>query len=221
MKSLVLVLAVFFSVSAQSQNDLLSNLRKDAIILSDDGLIKDQDEVNDFVAGFSDYSYKKDFSIAVNAALYYEIGEISIKKNTWSVMYLKRKDDGSKIEFLVIYKGKKNKDQRADIDQARKEWMKLCNAHEAGKLVKQLYTSDAYYYNRGRLLQGTEAISKEYSYMNSPNYSLTLTPRHVVFVTPDIAFEIGRCSGSYPLPYMLLWQKQDDGSWQVLMDSNY
>ena len=99
--------------------------------------------------------------------------------------------------------------------------MELCNAHRASELVSTVYTPDAYYYNCGRILQGAEAISNEYSYMNSPQYSLKLTPKHVVFVTSNIAYEIGRCSGSYPLPYMLLWKKKSDGNWQILMDSNY
>ena len=217
----VIALSVLFSISAQSQNEILSKLRTDALIISDDGLLKEQVEVNNFVADFSDYSYKKDFNITVNSVLDYEIGEISVEKNSWSVMFLKRKDDGSKIELLVIYKKKKTKDHLSAIDQARKEWMKLCNAHNAGKLVKQLYTSDAYYYSRGGLIQGTESITTEYDYMNNPSYSLKLTPKHLIFVSSDIAFEIGQCSGSYPLPYMLLWQKQSEGNWQVLMDSNY
>ena len=110
--------------------------------------------------------------------------------------------------------------QYPEIDQSRMEWMELCNAHRAEELVKQKYTMDAYYYNRGRLLQGTKSITQEYSYMNRESYSLKLAPRHVLFVTPDIVFEIGQCSGSYSNPYMLLWEKQADGNWQVLMDSN-
>lgn len=110
--------------------------------------------------------------------------------------------------------------QSFEIDQSRKEWTELCNSHRADELVKRLYHSDAYYYNRGRLLQGTKSITTEYNYMNNPGYSLKLTPKHVAFVTSDIVFEIGLCSGSYNKPYMLLWEKHTDGNWRVLMDSN-
>jgi ketosteroid isomerase-like protein len=136
-------------------------------------------------------------------------------------MLIRRKGENSGIEFLIMYKKTDPENQLTDIDRARKEWMKWCNSHQAGELVKNLYTKDAYYYNRGRLLKGTESITEEYAYMNSPSYSLTLTPKHVELVNSEIAFEIGKCSGSYPNPYMLLWKRQDDGNWKILMDSNY
>jgi ketosteroid isomerase-like protein len=120
----------------------------------------------------------------------------------------------------VIYEQKDVPDQPSELDESRTEWMRLCNAHQVDQLVSRLYASNAFYYNRGRLLQGTKAITKEYSYMSNPNYSLKLTPKHVAFVTPDIAYEIGQCSGSYPNPYMLLWEKEEDGRWVILMDSN-
>ena len=99
--------------------------------------------------------------------------------------------------------------------------MSYCNSHEVEKLVKELYVPNAYYYNRGRLLKGTKALVAEYSYMNSPNYSLQLTPKHIVSVNSEIVYEIGQCSGSYPLPYMLVWKRLENGNWQILMDSNY
>lgn len=235
MKQLILLFALLgsqlFNAHGQSEigSPFFSYLQKDALIISESGLVRGNKDVQSFVSKFnqsngSSLSYQSNYSVQVNALLDYEIGEIEASGQTFSVMFIKRKDDesGPKIEFLVIYKmGDPGGETESIINQRRKEWVELCNAHNAGKLVKELYTKDAYYYNRGRLLQGTDAISKEYSYMNSSGYSLNLTPKHSVFVTDDITYEIGRCSGSYPLPYMLLWKRLEDGTWKVLMDSNY
>ena len=200
-------------------------LRKDALILAEGEVIKEPKKVDQFVSDFSskngsNYTFDRKFSIDVNANLSYEIGELKADESSFSVMYLKNMPN-AKIELLVIYESQETESPISDIDQRRAEWMELCNAKKVGELVKNLYTSDAYYYNRGRLLSGTKAISSEYGYMNSPSYTLKLSPKHIEVISSDIVFEIGRCSGSYPLPYMLLWQKQNDGTWQILMDSNY
>jgi ketosteroid isomerase-like protein len=163
--------------------------------------------------------YEKQFSKPVNNQLSYEVGMISTDEHNFMIMFLNKEKEAG-IEFLVIIKRSSSKNSPAAMDMARTKWMELCNSHQASELVHQLYSPNAYYYNRGRLLQGREAITKEYQYMNSPNYGLTLTPKHIVRVSTEYAFEIGQCSGSYNKPYMLLWQKQPGGSWQVLMDSN-
>ena len=68
------------------------------------------------------------------------------------------------------------------LKKARKKWVKLCNKHKARNLVEELYTKDAIYYNRGRVLRGHDLISQEYSYMNNPSYSLQLNPKHIEMV---------------------------------------
>lgn len=229
-KIFALIILGLITIKAQGQHDIdktfFNHLKRDALILTD-GLVKSDNEIIDYVADFVKVngmvnSYSKLFSIEVSSILDYEIGEIQTKNNSFSVMFLKRKDAaaGPEIEFLVIYKKTEFISQHASIDQARTKWMELCNSHQANELVINLYTTNAYYYNRGRLLQGTNSIASEYSYMNNPAYTLKLTPKHVAFVTSTIVFEIGQCSGSYPNPYMLLWEKQPDGTWQVLMDTN-
>ncbi len=218
--------------SAQSQTEigkaLFKHLEDEALILTKDALIQGKKEIKEYVTNFSSSNgkkntYKKDFSIVVNTILEYEIGEIQTTANSFPVMFIKQTGDpsGAKIEFLVIYQKEQSVDESSNIDQKRNKWMELCNTHQASELVKQLYTANAYYYNQGRLLRGTTELSNEYSYMNDPAYSLKLTPKHLIFVAHDIAYEIGRCSGSYPYPYMLLWEKQAGGNWQIMMDSNY
>ncbi|MEM7299350.1 MAG: hypothetical protein AAF391_13920, partial [Bacteroidota bacterium] len=210
------------------RKDVFGHLRQGALILSEGTMVSGSEKIEKYTSNFLSAngkikSYKKSFDISVNQNLDYEIGEIQTANGMFSVMFLKNKPNStsSTIELLVIYK---NDSPSGDLDvlkNRREEWMKLCNSHKANELVKQLYSKEAFYYNRGRLLKGTSAISAEYGYMNSSSYSLQLTPKHIVFVTDDIVFEVGRCSGSYPLPYMLLWEKQTNGEWQVLLDSNY
>ena len=98
--------------------------------------------------------------------------------------------------------------------------MALCNQHDAQQLVAQMYTANAMYYNHKPVVVGRKDITIEYDYMNQANYSLHLEPIIVETLTPALVFEIGQCSGSYGGKYMLIWEKQKDGSWQVLMDSN-
>lgn len=106
------------------------------------------------------------------------------------------------------------------FDQRRAEWMELCNAHNAEKLVKSLYTPNALYYNHKPLIIGHEAIIKDYQYMNRENYSLQLSPIHIELVNDRMAYEIGQCSGSYGGKYLFVWYKNGKGNWSVMMDSN-
>ncbi len=214
--------------SQNLQTDFFSHLTSDAYILSEKGVLKGIERINEFVSTFKEengieISYTKDFSIEVNANLAYEIGNIQANESLYSVMFINQKgeDSESNIEFLIIYEQLETEDELNVIDQSRNNWMEFCNSHQVDKLVSQLYVKDSYYYNRGRLLKGTQALTSEYSYMNSTNYSLTLSPKHVTFVNDTIAYELGRCTGSYPLPYMLVWEKQADRTWMILMDSNY
>jgi len=221
------VVALGIQAQTETGKTLFNQLRDDALILTESGLLTKQQDTKQFVkellASNQNNSYTKEFGVIVNSSLSYEMGQIQSNSRSYAVMFI-RNDNNSlsqNIEFLVIYERDSPMDVSATLESRRAKWMELCNSHKAAELVKQLYTPDAYYYNRGRVLQGTEAISQEYGYMNDPNYSLKLTPKHLVFVSPNVAYEIGRCSGSYPLPYMLLWEKQPNGNWQVKMDSNY
>ncbi len=72
-----------------------------------------------------------------------------------------------------------------------------------------------FYYNNGRLLQGWEKITAEYSYMSNPKYQLQLNPKHVLLIRPDLAYEIGKCAGSYSNHYIIRWEKQPQGGWKV------
>ncbi|OEK00842.1 hypothetical protein BFP97_04655 [Roseivirga sp. 4D4] len=224
---LLCVIALGIQAQTETDNSLFEQITNDALILTKSGLLTEKKDIRQFVQEFlanNQYnSYKHEFSVEVNSSLSYEIGQIQSNNGSYAVMFIRGENNSpsQNIEFLVIYQRDSPMDVSSILESRRTKWMELCNSHKATELVKQLYTPEAYYYNRGRVIKGTEAISQEYSYMNASNYSLKLTPKHIAFVSPTIAYEIGRCSGSYPLPYMLLWEKQSDGNWQVKMDSNY
>ena len=233
MRQFLFILMFSWAITLQGQiqvekESIFDQLKTNVILISEGELIEDEKNTRAFISEFlshhkEKYNYTRNFSVMVTPQLEYEIGEIQSKSILYSVMFIKTVQDRSSplIEFMVIYKKENPSNETSTLDILRNKWMELCNTHQANNLVRQLYTEDAIYYNRGRLLQGSQALSAEYSYMNSPGYSLKLTPKHVVFVSSEIAYEIGQCSGSYPYPYMLLWEKQEDGNWKVRMDSNY
>ncbi|WP_367392753.1 hypothetical protein [Lewinella sp. LCG006] len=106
------------------------------------------------------------------------------------------------------------------IFAARTRWMEYCNGHEVEQLIQEMYAPNTCYYNHRPLLQGRAALEKEYTYMKDPSYQLTLTPIHVVPVSEHLVMELGQCSGSYGGKYLLVWQEQEKGGWQVLLDAN-
>lgn len=152
----------------------------------------------------------------------YEIGEFKNSKNEIfkHLIIWNKTEKLKKRELEFVAKAKKFASNKNEIDARRKEWITLCNNHNAKELVHQLYAKNAIYYNHKPVLVGRELISKDYSYMNQEIYQLLLTPIHLEEVTEDLAFEIGQCSGTYGGKYMIVWQKNKDGKWYVLMDSN-
>ena len=98
--------------------------------------------------------------------------------------------------------------------------MQYCNAHQVDKLVNELYTKDALYYNHRPMINGRERLIQEYSYMGNPAYKLALKPITVRPFSKDLVVEIGQCEGSYPGKYILIWQRSDQGVWQIALDSN-
>lgn len=158
------------------------------------------------------------FTAGSNEKYTYEIGEVTTS-------------DSKKFKHLLILEGNirklqlllpsgKNISVDPGIDESRKQWMQYCNAHQVEKLINQVYSTDAIYYNHRPVIRGTDAIIAEYQYMTNPQYRLTLTSLHVEMIDSHNAFEIGQCSGSYNDKYILWWQKDKDGKWKIKMDSN-
>ncbi len=146
-----------------------------------------------------------------------------------------RTREGKKFKQLIIWNLEKQfprrelevvvevwplKNFRGQLDARRAQWISHCNAHLVDQLVNEVYSDKAIYYNHGPLKKGRPAIIDTYQYMNNPAYQLKLEPILVEPVNDHVAYEIGQCSGSYPGKYILVWQKDEDGKWYILLDSN-
>ncbi len=160
--------------------------------------------------------------VLANAPYEYEIGSFRTDepRQYQHLIIWKREAEDKKRELEFIATVGETESDNTDIDAQRAAWMDLCNQHDAAQLVTELYTEDALYYNHKPLVAGREAISQEYQYMNRENYRLHLEPILLQRVNENLAFEIGQCLGSYGGKYILIWQKQESGKWQVLFDSN-
>lgn len=196
--------------------------------LTQDGLIKGRDAMNSFLQDFNKeqgavvHSQSR-YTVQVLQVLEYEIRTFHTEKGgQFANLIIWSNENGSQQKILdVVYKKSPDHDVPSELEEARLKWVKLCGEKSSENLVTQLYTEDAIYYNRGRILKGHSQLTQEYKYMESPSYTLDLTPEHIEMVTDEVIFEIGMCSGSYPLPYILIWKKQKDDSWKIYMDSNY
>ncbi|WP_445383482.1 hypothetical protein [Robiginitalea sp. IMCC43444] len=142
-------------------------------------------------------------------------GKAFLQLRIWNT---EQQPDRCELEMVVPEQPSEN--NLAEISKRRDLWMQLCNTHKIEELVNNLYAEEALYYNHRPLTVGREEIIPTYGYMKSPQYRLTLTPIVVVPVNPNMVYEIGQCSGSYPGKYVLVWKKGSDAVWRILLDSN-
>ena len=149
----------------------------------------------------------------------YEVGSFSDQgKTDFQFFIIRDSSDHRLLEMIVP--DSDYKDAGKEITARRNEWMKLCNAHQVEALVNDLYTENALYYNFKPMITGRSQLAATYSYMNRPQYSLELNPICVEQVSDNLVFEIGQCSGSYGGQYVLVWLKEKDGQWRILLDAN-
>lgn len=152
----------------------------------------------------------------------YEIAEYSSSSGTQiaelCIWNLKEDKPLKEFEFIVPISGTLPKAEV--LDPYREKWMELCNAHKVSELINTLYAPQTLYYNHRPMVKGRKALIPVYGYMESPDYSLQLTPLAVVPVRSDLILELGQCSGSYPGKYMLVWQRNEKGTWEIILDSN-
>lgn len=124
------------------------------------------------------------------------------------------------FEFTKESNSDFNNIDTTNINERRKFWIKLCNENNSSNLVKELYSSNAIYYNHKPIIKGANDLTKEYNYMNDKSYNLKLKPIIVKPVNKNFVFEIGQCSGSYNGKYILVWEKNSAGKWKIIADSN-
>ena len=149
-----------------------------------------------------------------NRAISYSINQYQNDFKSISIL------EKNKLVFEFISSANSQNIDLEKIKERRKEWIMLCNKHNAQGLVEELYSSDAIYYNHKPVIRGHASIIADYAYMNNPEYSLHLEPLTIVPVNDHMVFEIGQCSGSYKGKYILVWKKEKDGEWRIFMDSN-
>jgi len=151
----------------------------------------------------------------------YEIGAFRTKDNTiFKHLIIWSNQHPEKRTFEFISKSENTIPIAPEINKRREEWITLCNLHNIRGLVEELYTTNAIYFNHKPAIIGTDAIVKEYQYMNNVNYKLSLEPITVEMITENLALEIGQCQGSYNGKYILIWQKDHSNQWKILVDSN-
>lgn len=157
------------------------------------------------------------FSVAANKKYTYSI--VAARKADQYYKQLLITDQANQRELELTLVASKVAWDSA-IDQRRAEWIRRCNAHNAAKLINDLYLPKTIYYNHKPPITNRTDLIKAYAYMNRPDYTLQLTPLHREMVNASFAYEIGQCSGSYGGKYMICWQKDAQGKWMVFMDSN-
>ena len=152
----------------------------------------------------------------------YEISEITLRDGRqfrmlviWNLEW-----PGPRRELEMVEAVRPVINYREQLEARRAQWMSHCNAHQVDQLVEELYVPDALYYNHRPMIIGREAIIDTYQYMRNPQYELSLEPLLVAPVNDRLIYEIGQCSGSYPGKYILVWKRDEDGKWWILMDSN-
>ena len=224
-----LIWFVAYNSWAQGVYDMDKGYHTDVVGITNEGLLQGSETVKQHLLSLGSRHGKlvgseSVYEVQVNPLLKYEIQSSQTDKgDQFSHIIIWSKENGSEqIIAEVIYQKTSNSDVvPAKLTEARLNWVELCNRNDAEILVSNLYTADAIYYNRGRVLTGQADLMEEYSYMNNPSYSLQLNPAHIEMVSDSIIFEIGKCSGSYNLPYILVWRKDLDENWKIYFDSNY
>jgi ketosteroid isomerase-like protein len=107
------------------------------------------------------------------------------------------------------------------LDLKRREWEKHSNNHDPESLIKKVYTPQSYYFNQGRKDKGREQIIKRYNYMTQPGWKIRLEKAGLIPVSSLQVWEIGKYYSNGVGQYLLIWEKQPDGSWQIALDFNF
>ncbi len=192
------------------------------LVLTDGEIIQGAEKINDYYKNLGIVSGTRGtiYSTSANSKFDYVISTILSGNKPYKFITVTQ-SAGEKLRvFEVVAEFRETTVSRDAIDKRRDEWIKICNQHDSGILVRELYSENPIYYNHKPLVTSPEALTREYSYMNNPNYSLHLDPLHVEMISAELAFEIGQCSGSYKGKYVIVWKKDGTGKWKVMVDSN-
>ena len=145
--------------------------------------------------------------------------EIYLSLTAWS-----KYNDGparKEVEYIDPYDGNLEKMNLRPIHAKRKNWVDYSNDHNPEKLVESTYHRNGYYLSSGRIRMGADKIIEAYQYMKRPNWSIELIPQHIHPVHENLIYEVGRYESTGTGSYLLIWTKDDQGDWKILLDFNF
>lgn len=217
------------STGSQNQNDetaavLATVFDSEAIWVDDHKTrIEGKEAIQNKVA--ADYPDRKVLKtlhqISANPEFDYKITEFKTKNGAMFRSFsIDEKSQAVRLfEFSASYTSELEMDTSI-FQQRRADWMRYCNGHEVTALVENVYAKDALYFNHKPLVIGRNSIINEYQYMNNPSYQLSLNPICLVPFNRNWVVEIGQCTGGYNGKYVLIWNQEADGQWNIYIDSN-
>jgi len=150
------------------------------------------------------------------------ISTINGNSDSYALLTAIRKEKGQllkEFEYLIkISTGLTTPSE--DITAMRDLWQKHSNDNRPDLVVKEVYASDAYYLNRGNLLNDPNSIIKEYGYMLQPSWTIELVEAGSLRVSEDCSIEVGTYAEGRG-QYLLIWRKTTDGNWKISLDFNF
>ena len=112
------------------------------------------------------------------------------------------------------------------LDQEREKWVELANQHNPKNHIEQSYTQDTTYFGNGQKSEGHSEIAERYFYMENSNYQVDLEKENLWKISDSNIIEVGRYFtgpekvGTGGL-YLILWELQENQSWQIKLDFNF
>lgn len=112
------------------------------------------------------------------------------------------------------------------LNEERRSWEEKANAHDPLAHTNYSYADNSVYFSGGRRNNGPKEIAQRYSYMENPTYSVYLEDIFLKRTSKDRVIEIGRYSiGSRDSKgkgmYLIVWEEQQNGRWQIALDFNF
>ncbi|NNF35894.1 MAG: hypothetical protein HKN68_17435 [Saprospiraceae bacterium] len=150
------------------------------------------------------------------------ISTINNKDEKYTLLTAIRKDKGQILKEFEYFQEISSDESipYEDITTMRDLWQKHSNNNRPDLVVKEVYASDAYYLNRGNLLNDTEKIIKEYGYMLHPSWSIELVEAGSLRVSKDCVIELGTYAEGRG-QYLLIWHLQPSANWKIFLDFNF
>ena len=158
---------------------------------------------------------------------YIEIGKYKTDcKETPSIAYISawRNELGNWTKDLdVLIPAYKCKTNLKELDDLRNKWVEFANLHNPKLLIDTIYKTNAIYFSKFESNIGRESIINRYSYMLDKDFSISLKPEYKMKVNEKIVFETGiyTVKKNYSGVYVIIWEKQNNGEWQILLDFNF